>query len=411
MLDRYLFSRLLQGHLALTLILTAVFWLVQALDLFDKSITAGASPLATMGMSLLVLPRVLTFTLGPALLIVVLSQMVRLLQEYEYFALTAAGLSPLRILRPVAVLALLISLVQGVLAFYVSPIAMKELKRRTENTGATLALAELQPGAFKDLKKGMTVYTSGRGDNGKWQDVMIYESGSDRPTAYLAKQAVMQNDGSEAFFVLENGTQQITDAAGNLQLVRFSQYVLPLQAEKTERKASLLNRNHMMIHQLLNPEAHGTTYPPRVRRMKARGLELIANTATPFVFMLVSFAAITAGGINRHGYGKRIMAAVGLALLFQIGVIAAAGEAVERDAPLLVFVWPAVFFAALFSFILLQVNPALARVLRRKEADDRPVEPLSDPPLCGLAAHCHRRFRSRVHARRLPRNVALCGPV
>jgi hypothetical protein len=37
MLDRYLFIRLLKGQLALTLVLAVVIWLVQALDLFDKT--------------------------------------------------------------------------------------------------------------------------------------------------------------------------------------------------------------------------------------------------------------------------------------------------------------------------------------------------------------------------------------
>ena len=128
MLDRYLFIRLLKSQLALTLVLSGVIWLVQALNLIDKALTAGTSPLETLMLSSLVLPRVLTFTLAPALLITVIAQMVRLLQDYEYFALTAAGLSPLRVVRPMLLLGLIVMIMQSLLAFYISPLAMKALR-------------------------------------------------------------------------------------------------------------------------------------------------------------------------------------------------------------------------------------------------------------------------------------------
>ena len=369
MLDRYLFNRLLRGQLALTAILTAVIWLVQALNLFDKTLSSGASPLLTVGMSMLVLPRVLTLTLGPALLITVLSQMVRLLQEYEYFALTAAGLSPLRILRPIALLALLTMLVQAALAFYASPIALKHLKHLTERQGATLALSELQAGAFKSLTGTVTAYTSGRDADGKWMDVLLHDSGQRRPTTYTAKRATLDAGGGEAVFRLENGTQQLTDAEGRLQLVRFQDYVLPLKAGSTALRAKHnINRNQMMIHQLLDPAAHGVTSKRSIRRMRARGLELIANISAPFVFMLISFAVVTGGGINRHGYGRRIMLAVGLALVYQIGIIGLAARAVDSGQPLLVFVWPLLFFTALLGFIIVRNNPAVLSRLSRRPA-------------------------------------------
>ena len=49
----------------LTLVLSGVIWLVQALNLIDKALTAGTSPMETLMLSSLVLPRVLTFTLAP----------------------------------------------------------------------------------------------------------------------------------------------------------------------------------------------------------------------------------------------------------------------------------------------------------------------------------------------------------
>lgn len=372
MLDRYLFLRLLQSQLALTLVLSAVIWLVQALNLIDKSLTAGTSPLETLMLSALVLPRVLTFTLAPALLITVVAQMVRLLQDYEYFALTAAGLSPLRILRPMLLLAFVVMILQALLAFYISPIAMKTLKLSSVEGGSRIALAELQPGAFKDLKPGMTAYTSGQDSNGNWLDLMIYDASKPaRPITYLAKKAQISDRNGEPYFILRDGSQHIHSRQANAeeptegQVVSFTQYLLPLSQPTPQQQQRIsFNRNHLMIHQLLDPAAHGVTNERRITRMKGRGLELISNLAAPFVFMLVSFAVITAGGISRSGYGQRIMAALLLAISFQIGVIALADIAVEQAQPALIFIWPVFFLLVLMGFILRQNDPDMFRRLR-----------------------------------------------
>ena len=365
MLDRYLFMRLLQSQLALTLVLSGVIWLVQALNLIDKALTAGASPMETLMLSSLVLPRVLTFTLAPALLITVITQMVRLLQDYEYFALTAAGLSPLRVLRPMLLLGLGVMIVQGLLAFYISPIAMKTLKLSSFEGSSRIALAELQPGAFKDLKPGMTAFTSGQDSDGQFLDLMIYDATkSQRPITFLAKKAIISERDGKPYFVLRNGSQHIHDDEARDQVITFSQYLLPLsQPNPTPEKRIIFNRNHMMIHQLLNPSAHGVVNERRITRMQGRGLELISNLAAPFVFMLVGFAVITTGGISRGGYGQRIMVAVLLAIIFQIGVIALADMAVEQGNASLIFIWPSAFLLMLIAFILKQNDPDILRRL------------------------------------------------
>ena len=149
----------------------------------------------------------------------------------------------------------------------------------------------------------------------------------------MAEKAVISERDGEPYFILRNGSQHIHDDEAHGQIITFSQYFLPLSQPTptpTQKKSIVFNRNHMMIHQLLNPPAHGVTNEQRINRMQGRGLELISNLAAPFVFMLVGFAVITAGGISRSGYGQRIMVAVLLAIIFQIGVIALADMAVEQ---------------------------------------------------------------------------------
>ena len=101
LIGRYIGLRLLRTHLVVTFVFTLVIWMVQTLNLIDSIGGKGTTILSFLGISLLGIPSLLTYILAPSLLIAVLTQMIRLLQDREYFALSAAGFSPSKLLRPI----------------------------------------------------------------------------------------------------------------------------------------------------------------------------------------------------------------------------------------------------------------------------------------------------------------------
>jgi hypothetical protein len=105
-----------------------------------------------------------------------------------------------------------------------------------------------------------------------------------------------------------------------------------------------------------------------ILRMKARGLELIINLVSPLVFMLISFAALTPGGLSRQGYGRRILLAVAAALMFQTGAVSFTVSAAKTNAPALVFLWPLVSLLVLVLIISVQHNPTLMRRWTKRHA-------------------------------------------
>ena len=100
LIERYIGLRLLRTFLVVTLVFTLVVWLIQTLNLIDNIGGKGTTIIGFLGISLLGIPSLLSYILPPALLIAVLTQMIRLLQDHEYFALSAAGFSPRRLLQP-----------------------------------------------------------------------------------------------------------------------------------------------------------------------------------------------------------------------------------------------------------------------------------------------------------------------
>jgi lipopolysaccharide export system permease protein len=378
MINKFLFWRVLRTHIAVTLVLSSVLWLVKALDLMDDLFGVSVGLVDMVYLNLLAWPRILGLTLAPALLIAVLVLLVRLLQDHEYFALTAAGLSPVRILRPVIAAAGLVIIVQALVTFYIAPLASKTLREQTIELKSKASIAPLIAGSFREILPNMTAYAQAQDSDGTWRQIMIFDNTHPhQQTTYIAQRGRFESSDQASNLVLFNGhirTKTTADASNpaSESEIAFTNYAVPLQdaLARNEKQGSktVFNRNHMMIHQLLNPQAQGIERPQMILRMKARGLELIINLVSPLVFMLISFAALTPGGLSRQGYGRRILLAVAAALMFQTGAVSFTVSAAKTNAPALVFLWPLVSLLVLVLIISVQHNPTLMRRWTKRHA-------------------------------------------
>ena len=353
-LDRYLFGRLLKAQIAMALVLAGIVWLVQTLNMLEDMIGQNVSPVAMAELAGLIIPRVLSFTLAPALLVTMLVQLMRLLQDNEYFALTAAGLSPLRILRPVIGVCVLVIALQAALSFYISPIAYKAMRAKSENLATDFVLAALRPGIFNDIEDKMVIFAAGKASDGSWRDVMIHDyTLADAPTTYIAEAGRLRQEDGQVYFLLTNGEIFYDAAAQRSNGLQFDQYSLPIQqTEARAAKTGPPNRNSMLIHQLFEPEKYGVTHPKAIERARAHGFERIGNLTAPLVYTLICFACITAGGLNRHGYSRRVTLAVFLCVFFQIALIGTIGRATASGNVHVIALVPSLtlVFAAIFLY-------------------------------------------------------------
>ena len=340
--------------MAMALVLAGIVWLVQTLNMLEDMIGQNVSPVAMAELAGLIIPRVLSFTLAPALLVTMLVQLMRLLQDNEYFALTAAGLSPLRILRPVIGVCVLVIALQAALSFYISPIAYKAMRAKSENLATDFVLAALRPGIFNDIEDKMVIFAAGKASDGSWRDVMIHDyTLADAPTTYIAEAGRLRQEDGQVYFLLTNGEIFYDAAAQRSNGLQFDQYSLPIQqTEARAAKTGPPNRNSMLIHQLFEPEKYGVTHPKAIERARAHGFERIGNLTAPLVYTLICFACITAGGLNRHGYSRRVTLAVFLCVFFQIALIGTIGRATASGNVHVIALVPSLtlVFAAIFLY-------------------------------------------------------------
>jgi lipopolysaccharide export system permease protein len=186
LLDRYLAREVLlplaAGLLFLTQLLLATQLLSQANILFG----AGVSMLDVGQVILYLLPYFVGFVLPIAFLLGVVLGVSRLAADREVVAMSAAGLSPLRLLRVPLLLSLVTAAVGLWLALWLEPAGMRAVRSLMNEIVKRNVTSEVRPGTFYDKIPGYTLYAERVGKDG-WTHVLIDDrSNPDAPVLSLA---------------------------------------------------------------------------------------------------------------------------------------------------------------------------------------------------------------------------------
>ena len=162
-------------------ILTCVFLLGNLIQLANLVINKGVS-LSTVGsVFLLYIPVLLGYTLPIACLISVILTFSRFSADNEIVALRASGIHLGRILIPLFIIGLIISLLSIVLNERIIPYAHHEQRKILKNLGLKNPTALLEAGLFIHAFKGQILFIHKIEDN-KLYNVTIYQPKPDGPT-------------------------------------------------------------------------------------------------------------------------------------------------------------------------------------------------------------------------------------
>jgi LPS export ABC transporter permease LptG len=144
-LDRYVVRELISPFCYGGALFTFFLVIDRIYHLTDLVITKGVPFHLVVQLLVFMLPSFLTHTLPMALLVAVLLAGGRLAGDLEIIACKAAGISTLRLFRPVLAVAVLVTTVTGILTLVVNPLANQEFQRqlfRILQSRATSGLVE-----------------------------------------------------------------------------------------------------------------------------------------------------------------------------------------------------------------------------------------------------------------------------
>ncbi|HWD56900.1 MAG TPA: LPS export ABC transporter permease LptF [Stellaceae bacterium] len=316
-LNRYILRQCLGVMLFVTGALTAAVWLAQSLRLVDLIVNRGLSAEVFLYLAILILPKFLDIVLPIGAFIAVLFVFNRLIAESELVVMRSAGLSPLSLAKPVLELAGIAWLILMLLSVYLMPVANREFKDLQFEIRNRFVSSLLQEGTFTTISDKLTIYIGARNERGEVIGLMIDDERDPKhPVTLLAERGAFAETGGGTRIIMVNGDRQQYDHdSDKLSVLSFDRYVLDLDLMRDAPEARSREAQERFLFELF--------FPPADLAQSTRdayfveGNERLTVPLTAFSFAIIPLACLLPGEFNRRGQLKRVLVAVGCALVFQ----------------------------------------------------------------------------------------------
>ncbi len=240
-LDRYLFREFTQSFLATLIILLMVSVGGVMADLLGD-VADGKVParllLSQLGLQFI---NYMPYIIPLALMLGLLLAFSRLYRDSEMAVLTAAGIGPRRLLRPLMMLVVPVVIAVGLCSLWLGPWALRTAQTMLEHANRSLVVSGLDAGKFTVLSSGAVVYVSALSPDGTGlSKVFMHRANEGRIDVVTAKSGQMFFEGERNRYLrLDDGFRvEGPDGAGlDYRLIRYksNEVALPDRADTLDK--------------------------------------------------------------------------------------------------------------------------------------------------------------------------------
>ncbi len=189
-------------------VITFIMLLDRVLDLLNLIITKHLDLWTTTQVFVLSLPFMLALAIPMAVLVATIMAFGRLASDNEITAFKASGINIYSMIKPVVIVAILISLFMIYFNNHILPESNFELKNLLIKISTRRPTSELKPGLFTELKDYNFYYHDKSEDGDKYDDIVIYDKSNGKyPRTITAKYGNIElfNGGNSLYATLYNG--------------------------------------------------------------------------------------------------------------------------------------------------------------------------------------------------------------
>ncbi len=370
--DRYLLSQLMVFFGFFALVLVMVYWVNQAVLLFDRLIADGQSAAVFLEFTALTLPNVIRVVLPVAAFAASVYATNRLSSESELVVVQAMGFSSFRLARPVLVFGLIVALLTGILSNILVPISESRLSERSAEIRNNITARFLTEGEFLHPTDGITFYIREITPQGELKDVFMSDSRDPgNQVIYTAKNAFLVHEDSGPKLVMFDGmAQTLTPDNNRLFTTSFSDFSYDIGALVNDVKTSDRRLVSISTPELIfstKAVSEETGFAPAI--LLYIGHDRIAQPLLAIVAALIGFSTLLVGNFNRFGLIRQIMVAILLLVLIRV-LDSVMTEYARRDAHYWWLLYMPVFAGFILSAFLLWLSERpgwLKRKFRRKK--------------------------------------------
>lgn len=270
-LDRYLFREFTQSFLATLIILLMVSVGGVMADLLGD-VADGKVParllLSQLGLQFL---NYMPYIIPLALMLGLLLAFSRLYRDSEMAVLTAAGIGPRRLLRPLMMLVVPVVLLVATCSLWLGPWALRTAHQMLDHANRSLVVSGLDAGKFTVLSSGAVVYVSALSPDGTGlSKVFMHRAKDGRIDVVTAKSGQMFFEGERNRYLrLDDGFRVEGPDGGGLdyRLIRYksNEVALPDRADTLDKDdPELLPTPQLLADQRpeANAQIHARLTPP-----------------------------------------------------------------------------------------------------------------------------------------------------
>src|SRR2546421_4796049 len=145
-IGRYIFRTTLGAFLVICASVTALMWITQALRDIDLMTNQGQSIFVFVGITGLIIPLLVLIIAPIALMIAVAHVLNKLGNDSELIVMNAAGMRPWQVFRPFLAAGIVVALLVAVIAIYLSPKSLRDLRRWATQVRAEFVVNNITPG-------------------------------------------------------------------------------------------------------------------------------------------------------------------------------------------------------------------------------------------------------------------------
>lgn len=365
LVERYIFRIVAGAFLGCLVALTGVIWLTSALRQLDVITAQGQTILVFLTVTSLTLPTLVAVIAPVALFIAIIYALNRLNGDSELIVMSAAGMSPLRLIRPFLSLGLLVSAMVAFLSIYLIPASFQELRDLISRIRADFVANIAQEGQFTTLDNGVTFHYRERSGQALLGILMQDRRDADRTIVYLAERGQTIEQKGQSYLVLENGSvhRQRTGVADS-SIVAFSRYAIDLAALNQETGELVYKPRERSTGDLLMPDRTDNYYRMQAGRFRAELHDRLTAWLFPLATVFIAFAALGNAKTTRQGRGTSIAGAVVTVVALRIALFAAS-SAVARSPGAVFVVWGLPILAILLSLAMILHGSLLFGALDR----------------------------------------------
>ncbi|GGH21581.1 LPS export ABC transporter permease LptF [Alsobacter metallidurans] len=326
LLDRYIFRIACVAFLATVLSLTGVIWITQALREVDLVTGKGQTIFTFLTVTSLSLPALVAIIAPVALFIAVVYALNKLNGDSELIVMSAAGAPPGRIMRPLLILTVIVTLLVGVMTTWAMPASFRALRDLITSVRADFVTNIVKEGQFTTLDLGITFHYRERAGDALLGIFMQDRRDKTKPAVYIAERGQTLDINGSPYLVLEQGSvQREQPGSADPAIVVFQRYAIDLSQFGADGETPTYKPRERSTWALLNPNVSEAYYqmPGTAGRFRTELHDRFSGPLYCLAMMAIAFAALGTPRTTRQGRGAAIGAAIVTVGLLRIAGFAA----------------------------------------------------------------------------------------